>query len=124
MLQIFLVGVYADYTACQYTHDDLLEHLMEKFKVMSDPAQDHPWHRVGFRFLLAGCRGDLKWLNDLWQRLNMCNVYSFFEFRACKGLKELYRIMATQGLYIIFYIVYRYIRFILYMGKEIYRIQT
>ena len=64
MLQNFLLTCYAEYTACEHTHDDLLQHLMKKFQAMGDPSLEHPWHAAGYRFMLAGCRGDLKWINE------------------------------------------------------------
>ena len=64
MLQNFLLTCYAEYTACEHTHDDLLQHLMKKFQAMGDPSLEHPWHAAGYRFMFAGCRGDLKWINE------------------------------------------------------------
>ncbi|OLQ03520.1 Neurofilament heavy polypeptide [Symbiodinium microadriaticum] len=63
MLQNFLLAVYAEYTACEHTHDDVMAYAVEKFKVMGDPRINHPWHASGFRFYLSSCRGDLKWIN-------------------------------------------------------------
>ena len=66
VLQTMLATVYAEYTACEYTYNDVLEYLLPKLRLMSDPTASHPWHAAGFKFLLAGVRGDLKWLNVAW----------------------------------------------------------
>ena len=63
MLQMWLVTVYAEYTACSHTHEDILEYLLPRLQHLCDPFAPHPWHASGFRFYLAGVRGDLKWLS-------------------------------------------------------------
>ncbi|OLQ15727.1 hypothetical protein AK812_SmicGene122 [Symbiodinium microadriaticum] len=63
LLQNFLLCVYAEYTACEYTHDDIMLYACEKFKHMADERINHPWHSGGYRFQLCSCRGDLKWIN-------------------------------------------------------------
>ncbi|OLP95178.1 hypothetical protein AK812_SmicGene22716 [Symbiodinium microadriaticum] len=63
MLQTLLLCVYAEYTACEHTHDDIMLYACEKFKQMADPHINHPWHFGGFKFMLCSCRGDLKWIN-------------------------------------------------------------
>ncbi|CAE7225116.1 unnamed protein product [Symbiodinium microadriaticum] len=65
MLQTLLLCVYAEYTACEYTHDDIMLYACEKFKQMADTRIKHPWHSAGFRFQLFSCRGDLKWINAI-----------------------------------------------------------
>ena len=66
VLQTMLATVYAEYTACEHTYSDVLEYLLPKLRLMSDPTAAHPWHAAGFNFLLTGVRGDLKWLNVAW----------------------------------------------------------
>ena len=66
MIQTFLACVYSEYCACEHTYNDILEHLLPKFREMADPGAGHEWHAGGFRFILAGVRGDLKWLNVPW----------------------------------------------------------
>ena len=63
MLQNFLTAVYSEYTACEHTYSDVLDYLLKRLDYMCDPQVNHPWHAAGFKFLLAGVRGDLKWLN-------------------------------------------------------------
>ena len=63
MLQMWLVTVYAEYCASVHTHNDLLEHLLPRLQHLCDPFAPHPWHAAGFRFILTGVRGDLKWLS-------------------------------------------------------------
>ncbi|CAE7249221.1 unnamed protein product, partial [Symbiodinium necroappetens] len=65
MLQTLLLCVYAEYTACEHTHDDIMLYACEKFKQMADPHINHPWHFGGFKFMLCSCRGDLKWINAI-----------------------------------------------------------
>ena len=64
MLQTFLLTVYAEYTACEFTHNDIVEFIMAKFKHMADVNVAHPWHAGNFRFHFCSCRGDLKWINE------------------------------------------------------------
>ena len=69
LLQNFLTGVYSEYTACEHTYDDILEYLLQRIQHMCDYRVAHPWHSGGFRYILAGVRGDLKWLNAALQQL-------------------------------------------------------
>ena len=63
MLQAFLLCVYSEYMSCEHTHQDVVDYVMERFKFMADRHAGHVWSGK-FRFLFAGCRGDLKWLNE------------------------------------------------------------
>ncbi|CAE7223515.1 unnamed protein product [Symbiodinium sp. CCMP2456] len=63
LLQNLLLCVYAEYTACEHTHDDIMRYACEKFSHMADARINHPWHIGGYRFQLFSCRGDLKWIN-------------------------------------------------------------
>ena len=63
LLQNFLLCCYSEYTACEFTHDDILTYVVGKFQQMSDWRLNHPWRAGGFRFYFCSVRGDLKWLN-------------------------------------------------------------
>ena len=63
MFQTFLATIYSEYCSCPHTYNDILEHMLPMLQRLADPAAGHPWEAAGFRFMLAGVRGDLKWLN-------------------------------------------------------------
>ena len=63
MLLAFLLCVYSEYTSCEHTHQDVVDYVLGRFKFMADQSAGHVWSGK-FWFLFAGCRGDLKWLND------------------------------------------------------------
>ena len=69
LLQYGLICVYSEYCECESTYGEIMEAVLPRFQYLCDPNVPHPW-KDEFRFVLAGVRGDLKWINDKYKIQN------------------------------------------------------
>ena len=57
-----LLSLYAEYTACEFTYNDLMQDILERLMELCNG--DHPWCKQDYGFILSACQGDLKWMNQ------------------------------------------------------------
>ena len=69
LLQYGLICVYSEYCECESTYGEIMEAVLPRFQYLCDPNVPHPW-KDEFRFVLAGVRGDPKWINDKYKIQN------------------------------------------------------
>ena len=55
---------FAEQLATEFTFPDLLQHIVERLRRLTDPAFDWPWTRAGYTFIYLSTQGDLKYLSD------------------------------------------------------------
>ena len=73
MTRYFPIAVYPEYAATEFTHDDIMAHVVARVRGMVDPSEIHDWSSDGYTFMLSSLQGDLKFLRD---------VYGLHNYRA------------------------------------------
>ena len=64
MTRYFPICVYPDYSATEWTHDDIMSHVIARVRDMVDPEVIHIWSEDGSQFVFSSLQGDLKFVRD------------------------------------------------------------
>ena len=72
IIRYFPMCVWSEHSATDHTYSDVMQHITERFRTMTDPEVLHEWSGSGYCFIFHSVQGDLKWFNE---------KYALFDFR-------------------------------------------
>lgn len=93
-LRYFPLAVYPEYSATQWTHDDIMASVVDRILDMTDPEVVHSWSSDGWVFIASSLQGDLKFIRDTY-RLHNFQKNAFCS--ACGCVKKADNLSMTLG---------------------------
>ena len=64
LLRYYPIAVWSEHCECEFTYGDLEQHLVQRWRRLSDTSETWPWTDAGYLIAYTFCQGDLKWINS------------------------------------------------------------
>lgn len=64
LLRYYPIAIWSEHCESEFTYGDLEQHLLPRWRRLSDTSETWPWTDAGYLMAYTFCQGDLKWINS------------------------------------------------------------
>ena len=64
LLRYYPIAIWSEHCESEFTYGDLEQHLLPRWRRLSDTSETWPWTDAGYLMAYTFCQGELKWINS------------------------------------------------------------